>query len=119
MDDVFVLLRSTDHVHQLASYLSSQHTNINFIFEVEHNNTLPFLDVKVSRDADCFSTSIHRKDTFSGVFTNYAAFLPIEYKPGLVATQLHRAYLVNSSFFGLHEEITRLEEILKNNDQAA
>ena len=82
---------------------------------MEDNNTLPFLDVKVFRDADCFSTSIHRKDTFSGVFTNYAAFIPMEYKRGLVATLLHRAYMVNSSFSGLHEEITRLKGILKNN----
>ena len=35
VDDVFVLLRSADHVQQLVSYLSSQHTNINFTFEVE------------------------------------------------------------------------------------
>ena len=115
VDDVFVLLRSADHVQLLASYLSAQHTNINFTFEVEENDTLPFLDVKVFRDADRFTTSIHRKDTFSGVFTNYTAFIPVEYKRGLVATLLHRAYVVNSSLLGLHEEITRLKEILKNN----
>ena len=115
VDDIFVLLRSAEHVHQLATYLSSKHTNINFTFEVEENETLPFLDVKVFRDVDCFTTSIHRKATFSGVFTNYSAFIPIEYKRGLIATLLHRAYMVNSSLSGLHDEITRLKEILKKN----
>ena len=42
-------------------------------------------------------------------------FIPIEYKRGLVATLLHRAYMVNSSLSGLHEEVTRLKEILKKN----
>ena len=115
VDDIFVLLRSAEHVHQLATYLSSKHTNINFTFEVEENETLPFLDVKVFRDGDCFTTSIHRKATFSGVFTNYSAFIPIEYKRGLIDTLLHRAYMVNSSLSGLHDEITRLKGILKKN----
>ena len=82
---------------------------------MEVNTILPFLDVKVFRDAIRFTTSIHRKDTFSGVFTNYSAFIPVEYKRGLVATLLHRAYMVNSSLSGLHDEITRLKEILKKN----
>ena len=60
VDDIFVLLRSAEHVHQLATYLSSKHTNINFTFEVEENETLPFLDVKVFRDVDCLIA------TFSG-----------------------------------------------------
>ena len=115
VDDIFVLLHSTNHASQLAVYLSSKHTNINFTYELEENDTLPFLDVKIFRDADRFTTSIPRKDTFSGVYTNYAAFIPIEYKRRLVATLLHRAYMINSSFFALHDEIIRLKDILKRN----
>ena len=115
VDDIFVLVRSPEHVQLLATYFSSKHTNINFTFELEANNILPFLDVKVFREAVRFTTSIHRKDTFSGVFTNYSAFIPVEYKRGLVATLLHRAYMVNSSLSGLHDEITRLKGILKKN----
>ena len=115
VDDIFVLLRSREHVERLAHYLSSQHTNINFTFEMEDRDCLPFLDVKVFRDANNFSTSVHRKDTFSGVFTNYTAFMPEKYKKGLISTLLYRAYMINSSFTGLHDEVEKLKGIFRKN----
>ena len=115
VDDIFVLLRSRDHIERLATYLSSKHPNINFTFEVEEDNRLAFLDVNVYRDSDKFSSSVHRKDTFSGVFTNYEAFIPDIYKEGLVSTLLYRAYMINSSFLSLHDEVEKLKKIFKNN----
>ena len=49
VDDIFVLLRSREHITRLANYLSSKHPNINFTYEVEVNDCLPFLDVNVFR----------------------------------------------------------------------
>ena len=98
VDDIFVLLRSREHIKRLATYLSSKHPNINFTFEVEEGNCLPFLDINVYRLSDKFFSSVYRKDTFSGVFTNYEAFLPDVYKMGLISTLLYRAYMINSSF---------------------
>ena len=115
VDDIFVLLRSLDHIDRLAKYFSSKHPNINFTFETEVNSALPFLDVNVYRGIDTFTTTIHRKVTFSGVFTNFNAFLPIAYKKSLVSTLLHRAYMINSTFSSLHVEVENLKKILKHN----
>ena len=115
VDDIFVLLRSREHIGQLAAYFSSKHPNINFTYEIEENDCLPFLDVNVYRHSDRFSSSVHRKDTFSGVFTNYEAFLPDVYKKGLISTLLYRAYMINSSFLSLHDEVEKLKKIFKNN----
>ena len=115
VDDIFVLLRSHEHVTRLATYLSSKHVNINFTFEVEINNTLPFLDVNVYRDIERFTTTVHRKDTFSGVYTHFKAFLPDTYKRGLLSTLLYRAYMINSSYQSLHKEIEKLKGIFKRN----
>ena len=115
VDDIFVLLRSHEHVTRLATYLSSKHVNIKFTFEVEMNNTLPFLDVNVYRDIERFTTTVHRKDTFSGVYTHFKAFLPDTYKRGLLSTLLYRAYMINSSYQSLHKEIEKLKEIFKRN----
>ena len=115
VDDIFVLLRSNDHVARLSTYFSSKHPNIRFTFEAEKNNRLPFLDVDVYRENDKFSTTVHRKDTFSGVFTNFKSFLPDVYKKGLVATLLHRAYMINSSYSSLHTEIEKLKRIFGKN----
>ena len=68
VDDIFVLMSS---------------------LELEKDNTLPFLDVNVY---------IHRKDTFSGVYTNFYSFIPTDYKRGLVSTLLHQAFMINSSY---------------------
>ena len=119
VDDVFVLLRSNDHLTRLSNYFSSKHPNIRFTFEVEKDNCLPFLDVDVFRENGKLSTSVHRKDTFSGVFTNFKAFLPDVYKKGLVATLLHRAYTINSSFLTLHAEVEKLKTIFKKNGYPA
>ena len=115
VDDIFVLLRSRLHVTELSTYLSSKHPNINFTFEVEEDGVLPFLDVKIYRESDSFSTSVHRKDTFSGVFTNFKAFLPEIYKKGLISTLLFRAYMINSSYHSLHKEVEELKKIFKRN----
>ena len=112
VDDIFVLLRSSDHVAKLAEYLSSKHPNIRFTYELENNNTLPFLDVNVFRDASKFSSSVHRKMTFSGVYSNFSSFMPVTYKRGLVSTLLYRAYMICSSFQTLHNEIENLEKNL-------
>ena len=115
VDDIFVLLRSNDHASKLADYFSSKHRNIKFTFELENNNILAFLDVNVYRDANKFSSTVHRKDTFSGVYSNFRSFMPETYKRGLVSTLLYRAYMISSSFQSLHKEVENLKKIFSKN----
>ena len=115
VDDIFVLLRSKEHIVMLCQYLSSKHPNIKFTYEEENDNVLPFLDVNVYRDADRFSSTVHRKVTFSGVYTNFHSFIPITYKRGLLSTLLYRAYSISSSFTSLHEEVEKLKKIFSKN----
>ena len=115
VDDIFVLIRTSDHIVKLAEYFSSKHPNIRFTYELENNNTLPFLDVNVFRDAGKFSSSVHRKATFSGVYSNFKSFMPDTYKRGLVSTLLYRAYMISSSFESLHEEIEKLKKVFSKN----
>ena len=64
--------------------MNHQHPNIKFTFEVEKSNNFSFLDVKICRANNKFTTSVFRKPTFSGVFTNVDSFILISYKNGLV-----------------------------------
>ena len=115
VDDIFLLLRSSEHIVPLAKYFSSKHPNIKFTYELESNNTIPFLDVNVFRDATMFSSTVHRKDTFSGVYTNSASFMPDAYKRGLISTLLHRAFMICSSYKSFHNEIENLKKIFSKN----
>ena len=91
MDDIFLLFDSRNHVKKFLKYMNSRHRNINFTYEEEQNNTLAFLDIKITRGGK-FVTSVYRKKTFSGVYLNYTSLLPIDYKRGLISTLLFRTY---------------------------
>ena len=92
MDDTFVLFRSQDDVKKFHKYIGSRHKNMSFTFEIENDNCLPFLDVLISRIGNTFSTSLYRKPTFSGHYSNFLSFMPIDYKKGLLFTLLYRGF---------------------------
>ena len=71
--------------------MNHQYPNIKFTFEVEKNNNFSFLDIKICRENNKFTTSVFRKPTFSGVFTNFDSFIQtwfswFSYKHGLMNT---------------------------------
>ena len=115
VDDTFLLFRSKDHIEKFRGYLNCQHPNIKFTSEIEENNSISFLDIKVSRVNNSFSTNIYRKVTFSGVFTNFESFIPISYKSNLIFTLLFRAFKLCSNFELFHQEILNLKDIFKRN----
>ena len=84
VDDIYVLFKSKEHLKLFVNYMNSKHRNIKFTLETEDSNNFSFLDVKTTRQNKRFVTSIFRKATFSGVFTNYDSFISDTYKIGLV-----------------------------------
>ena len=82
IDNCFVNFRSRNHVRPFLDYLNSQHPNIKFTSELETDSTLPFLDTLIDH-SDGFSTSVYRKSTFTGLFTNFDSLVPLSYKRGI------------------------------------
>jgi hypothetical protein len=96
--------------------LNSRHPNIKFTVEYEIDGKIPFLDVLVNKtEGEKFSTSIFRKNTFTGLLMNFTSFCTISYKRGLVRTLVDRAFKINSSWPGFHCDLTKLTAILKRN----
>ena len=60
-------------------------------------------------------TSVYRKPTFSGVFTNFENFIPDICKHGLIETLLHRSFRLCSNYEKFHREIKTLKSIIKRN----
>ena len=88
VDDIFVLFHSSDHLEKFKNYLNSEHRNIRFSSEKEHNNSMPVLDVLIVRTSNFQKTSVYHKPTFSGVYSNFNSFISEEYKVGLIFTLL-------------------------------
>ena len=115
MDDIFVLFNKLEHAQFFLEYMNKKHKNMEFSIETEINGSLSFLDVKIFRENDKFVTSVFRKETFSGVYTNFISFIPLEYKFGLVHTLLNRCFNLSSDFLKFHHEVDKLKKILSRN----
>ena len=115
VDDIFVLLKSENHVNNLLFYLNSKHRNIRFTYEIEKDRPLAFLDINVYRGNNKFETSVHHKSTFSGVYTTYRSFIATEYKNSFITTLLYRSFTIVSDYHKLHKEIVKLKSVLRQN----
>ena len=116
VDDTFCLFHSEHDLIIFFDYINSRHPNIRFTMEKEAHHKLPFLDVLVNNnDPNSLLTSVYSKKTFTGLLTNYFSFTSYSYKVGLIRTLVDRAYKINNTCPGLHEDITKLMDILKKN----
>ena len=55
--------------------MNTRHKNLKFTFDFEQNNSLSFLDIKITHESKGFSTSVFRKATFNGAFKNCNSFI--------------------------------------------
>jgi hypothetical protein len=115
VDDIFVLLPSSDCLNSFKEYLNKQHPNMHFTSEEEENNELPFLDIFVKRTQTSFFTSVYRKPTFSGVYTHYSSFIPGVYKESLVSTLLYRGHRICASWEAFHKETANVRQLMIKN----
>ena len=60
-------------------------------------------------------TSVFRKSSYTGLLTNFYSFVPLSYKLGLVCTLVDRAFKINNTWFGFHDNIKELTNILGKN----
>ena len=87
-----------------------------FTIELEKDKKLAFLDVLLDHsDDNNLITSVYRKETFSGVLTNFYSFTPIGYKLGLVKCLIDRIYKINNNQKMLQENIKTIFNFLKRN----
>ena len=113
VDDIFVLLKSENHVNNLLFYLNSRRGNIRFTCEIEKDRSLVFLDINVYRCNNKFETSVHRKSTFSGVYAFYSSFIVTEYKSSLIAALLYRSFTIVFEYHKLQKKNCEIEISLK------
>ena len=110
VDDTFAIVKDTfeasrllnllNSAHRLLNLLNSAHTNLSFTTELEDNDCIPFLDVKIHRHQDASpAISIFRKKTWTGVFLNFHSFTPVSWKRGLVKSLFTHAVRLCSPEF--------------------
>jgi len=117
VDDIFVIIKSKDEADKILEFLNSLHKTIKFTMEKQINDSLNFLDVKLTRNMDgSVSTSTYRKPTFTGVMLNWNSLTSIKYKKGLINCLLDRSNKICSSNEQKILEMEDLRNILLANN---
>ena len=96
-------------------YLNTKHPNISFTSEIETNNRLNFLDISVCKVDNKFTTSVYRKETFTGLGLRYDSFVPSFYKTNLIKCLIYRAFRICSTENGFLSEIDFLRSYFCQN----
>ena len=65
---------------------------------MKKDNIMSFLDVNIIREQGKLRTSVHRKQTFTGIYTHFDSFLPSTYKIGMIHTLLYRCFRISSDW---------------------
>ena len=103
VDDTFVFIKKGYVKHVLAR-LNSFHKNIQFTYELENQNKLPFLDVLLIRRGNKNETTVYRKSTNNDIYLNWDSFAPVTWKKGTLKTLFNRAYIVCSTDYQFKKE---------------
>ena len=115
VDDIICLFNCESDAGKFYQFLNKQHPNIKFTFEKQFNNQISFLDILIINNGNKFSTTIFRKKTATGLFTNYLSFTPMSYKIGLVKTLIHRGFKICSDWCFFHDEVIKIKNYLEKN----
>ena len=116
VDDCFLNFETTAQCNVFFDYMNRQHPNIRFTKEVEQDQFLPFLDIKIKRCEDgTLATTVFRKPTFSGLYLQWLSYVPKQYKISLIRCLLHRAWMICSSSALFDVEVSFIRDILRAN----
>ena len=107
-------IRTTEFI---ISVLHSFDKNIQFTFEEENDETIPFLDILISRKRNNITTTLYRKSTCNDIYLNWNAFASATWKRGTLKTLVERAYVIFATDQLLERELKYLEKLFykKNN----
>ncbi|BHF60198.1 hypothetical protein SprV_0100316100 [Sparganum proliferum] len=108
--------RHVDEIFAIA--VNRAHPSIKFTLEMESAGSLPLLDVLLNRRSDGSSRrSVYRKKTWSGQYTNFASFVPLQEKRNLVGCLAQRDRKICSTD-SIEEELRKLQELPRENGWA-
>jgi len=119
VDDTLWFLPADADIPLLMTFMNSRHPNMRFTYETENNNSINFIGVTIthtsSNNLHGYQTSVYRKSTCTGLFTNYNSFTPLIYRLSVFKCLVYRAYHLCSSWNLFHEEISNLRTMLLRN----
>ena len=98
VDDTFIIWQhGKEKLETFFNYVNNVTPSIKFTYEVEKNNSLPFLDVLAIRYNGRIDTSVNRKPTHTGQYIHNTSNHPEHTKKGIIRTLQSRAQAICSN----------------------
>ena len=110
VDDTIAYIFERD-IETVLKMINGHHGNIKFTYELEQNDTISFLDVKIAKNGRRIETSVYRKPTNTDVYLHWESFAPTT---GTLRTLLLRAHDICSDKNLLDTEISHLKYVFHN-----
>ena len=110
VDDTIAYIKVND-IEKVLTAINAHHENIKFTYELEDNDSISFLDVKIFRNGRRIETSVYRKPTNTDVYIHWNAFAPTVWKKGTLNTLVLRAYELCSTKALRDKEIAHLKHV--------
>ena len=115
VDDIFVQITDESQLINLKNAFENNSV-LNFTYEMNINNKLPFLDILVDSSGNEFRTEVYHKPTDQGACLNFRSECIERYKQGTVHCYLNRAYKTASTWQEFNTEVCHIKQKLVNNN---
>lgn len=115
VDDSHSCLKKA-HVVDFHNHLNSINQHIQFTYELEENQCLPFLDTKTTRCEGRIIVDVYRKPTHTDKYLDFHSYHPIQHKRSVVNTLLSRAENVPTTHSARRKERKHIIKVLIDNN---
>ena len=115
VDYTFAFIKKGCVEHALAC-LNSFHKNIQFIYELENQNKLQFLDVLLIRRGTKIETTVYGKSTSNDIYLNWDSSAPVIWKRGTLKTLFNRPYTICPTDYHLKKELEYLRYVFQKHN---
>lgn len=114
VDDIFAIIKERDK-ETILNTLNNYHTKIQFTIEMEQNNSLPYLDVKMHRNNNRIIFNWYSKSTSSGRMINYLSTQPNSQKINTATNFINKILDISDVQFK-DDNINKIKTILQMNN---
>ena len=112
IDDILIFLPQNIKIEHIADKLNTVEPSINFTYEKEYNNTIPFLDILLIRSQNNLTFQVYRKPTNKNDYIHFYSHHNNKVKSGLIIVFYLRALRICSPYY-LDDEFKYIEYSLK------
>lgn len=114
VDDIFVILKKNE-INETLNMLNNKHPNIKFTCEIEENQSLPFLDIRIIRENRVLKFDVYRKHTATNRYITSDSFCSFQHKISAFNSMIHRLCILPLSVKNYMSELETIKNITKVN----